>query len=124
MVPNFALSLSFDGIALLRRAVTGWMQIDRVAFDDAELDQSLAALRDRATALSADGAQVLLVLPSEQVRFLDLADPGPDDAAREAAVRAALRSRRGPRGAARGCRRKRRQGIGRARCGASVRCRC
>ncbi|WP_370203956.1 hypothetical protein [Salipiger bermudensis] len=90
MVPNFALSLSFDGIALLRRAVTGWMQIDRVAFDDAELDQSLAALRERATALSADGAQVLLVLPSEQVRFLDLADPGPDDAAREAAVRAAL----------------------------------
>ena len=90
MVPNFALSLSFDGIALLRRAVTGWMQIDRVAFDDAGLDQSLAALRDRATALSADGAQVLLVLPSEQVRFLDIADPGPDDAAREAAVRAAL----------------------------------
>jgi hypothetical protein len=90
MVPNFALSLSFDGIALLRRAVTGWMQIDRVAFDDAGLDQSLAALRDRATALSAEGAQVLLVLPSEQVRFLDLADPGQDDAAREAAVRAAL----------------------------------
>ncbi|MCA0960583.1 hypothetical protein [Salipiger bermudensis] len=90
MVPNFALSLSFDGIALLRRAVTGWMQIDRVAFDDAALDQSLAALRSRATALSADGAQVLLVLPSEQIRFLDIADPGPDDAAREAAVRAAL----------------------------------
>lgn len=90
MVPNFALSLSFDGIALLRRSVTGWMQIDRVAFDDAALDQSLAALRSRATALSADGAQVLLVLPSEQIRFLDIADPGPDDAAREAAVRAAL----------------------------------
>ncbi|WP_417742328.1 hypothetical protein [Salipiger sp.] len=90
MVPNFALSLSFDGIALLRRSVTGWMQIDRVAFDDAALDQSLAALRSRATALSAEGAQVLLVLPSEQIRFLDIADPGPDDAAREAAVRAAL----------------------------------
>lgn len=90
MVPNFALSLSFDGIALLRRSVSGWMQIEQLAFEDAALETKLTALRERAEALAADGAQVLLVLPNEQIRYLDLADPGGDDDARANAVRAAL----------------------------------
>ncbi|MCR8546699.1 hypothetical protein M4578_02570 [Salipiger sp. P9] len=90
MAPNFALSLSFDGIALLRRAVTGWMRLDAVALDSDDLDGALQALRDRALELAPDGAQVLLVLPNEQIRYLDLPDPGGDRAERETAVRAAL----------------------------------
>ncbi|MCA0848826.1 hypothetical protein [Salipiger thiooxidans] len=89
MVPNFALSLSSDGITLLRRAVTGWSPAGAVALDSADLDAELTALRATAEQLSADGAQVLLILPNEQIRYLDLAAPG-DPAQQEAAVQAAL----------------------------------
>ncbi|SDF07557.1 hypothetical protein SAMN04488105_11232 [Salipiger thiooxidans] len=89
MVPNFALSLSSDGITLLRRAVTGWSPAGDVALDSADLDAELTALRATAEQLSPEGAQVLLILPNEQIRYLDLAAPG-DPAQQEAAVQAAL----------------------------------
>ena len=62
MVPNFALSLSSDGITLLRRAVTGWSPAGDVALDSADLDAELTALRATAEQLSPGGAQVLLIL--------------------------------------------------------------
>ncbi|MBN9888497.1 hypothetical protein [Salipiger abyssi] len=90
MAPNFALSLSFEGIALLRRAGNGWFPLGEVALDRDDLDAALRALRDEAETAAPDGAKVILVLPNEQIRYLDLPDPGGDDAARGAAVRAAF----------------------------------
>lgn len=90
MVPNFALSLSSEGIALLRRVSGGWAPAGEVAFDSDDLDSALAELRARAEALSPDGAQVAVILPDGQLRYLDLPDPGEGDTARDDAARTAL----------------------------------
>ncbi|WP_425098794.1 hypothetical protein [Tropicibacter sp. S64] len=90
MVPDFALSLSFEGIALLRHVNGRWACIDEVALDVPDLDGAVNALRDRALALDPEGEKVVLVIPNEQIRYLDAPDPGDDAAAREAAVRRAL----------------------------------
>lgn len=90
MIPNFALSLSFDGIGLLRRMGPRWALIAEVAIDDPDLDAAMAGLRERAAALDPRGTQVLLIIPNEQIRYLDQADPGGADGTRDAAIRAAL----------------------------------
>jgi hypothetical protein len=90
MIPNFALSLSFEGIALLRRMGPRWAQIDEVSLDDEEFDSAVIALRDMAERLDPTGAQVALLIPKEQIRFLDQADMGGDDTMREMTIRAAL----------------------------------
>lgn len=81
MVPTFALSLSFEGIALLRRGPRGWTQLDHVAAEASDLGAGMARLRARATDAEPDGAAVLLLLPEAQVRYLDLPAPGADEAA-------------------------------------------
>lgn len=90
MIPNFALSLSFDGIRLLRRTGPRWALIDEAAIDGPDLDAAMARLRGRAGDLDPRGGQVLLLIPNEQIRFLDLPDLGGDDSGRDAAIRAAL----------------------------------
>ena len=90
MIPNFALSLSFEGITLLRRMGPRWARIDDVPLDHEDFDSQVIALRDRAEGLDPSGAQVALVIPNEQIRYLDQMDLGGDDTAREVAIRAAL----------------------------------
>ncbi len=90
MVPNFALSLSFEGIALLRRMDDGWARIADAALDSADLDAEMHRLRAEAQALDPDGADVALVIPNEQIRYIDLPDLGGDAAMRETAILAAL----------------------------------
>lgn len=69
MKPNFALSLSFDGIQLLRRIDGGWQVLGNVAVDDPEMPAKLAALRERAK-VDADGAlRTKLIIPHEQIKF-------------------------------------------------------
>ncbi|WP_146609904.1 hypothetical protein [Salipiger aestuarii] len=89
MVPNNALSLSSDGIALLRRDGDVWQRLGEMSFHTDDLDAALGALRDIAMDSGPDGRQVLLILPDDQIRYLDLPDPG-DESARGADVRAAL----------------------------------
>ena len=76
MKPDFALLLSFDGIALLRRAdgdTEGrWYKLGDVAPETENLPKALADLRNSALAEGGDPAEVKLVLPTEQVRFLDI----------------------------------------------------
>ena len=43
MKPNFALSLSFDGIRLLQRAAGGWYRLGEVSVADPALPAALAA---------------------------------------------------------------------------------
>ncbi|MBO9466185.1 hypothetical protein J7443_13150 [Tropicibacter sp. R15_0] len=94
MVPNFALSLSFEGIALLRRrgdqSGDQWAHIQEVSLDSGDLEAAVLTLRNRAEELDPDGAKVALIIPNEQIRYLDVPDLGGDDAAKEIAARTAL----------------------------------
>ncbi|MCT4611475.1 MAG: hypothetical protein N4A70_19975 [Pelagimonas sp.] len=90
MTPNFALSLSFEGIALLRRMGDTWARIQEVALDNPDLETAVIGLRNKAESLDPDGAKVALLIPNEQIRYLSFPDPGGDDVTRDVAARAAL----------------------------------
>ncbi|WP_085826417.1 hypothetical protein [Roseovarius gaetbuli] len=79
MKPNFALSLSFEGIALLHRVGAGWHLVGEVTLDSEDLSGDLAALRAKAKALDPSGFATKLILPNEQIKYLELsADSAPD----------------------------------------------
>ncbi|MEY1556081.1 hypothetical protein AB3Y40_10655 [Yoonia sp. R2331] len=69
MTPNFALSLSFDGIRLLHRVQGGWHLVGEVALDDADLKGALAVLRKSALMLEPGGLRTKLLIPPEQIKF-------------------------------------------------------
>ncbi|MGR3505213.1 MAG: hypothetical protein ACU0B7_05020 [Paracoccaceae bacterium] len=75
MKPNFALTLSFDGIGLLHRAASGWHVVGEVALDTDDLAADLAVLRRTAVQLDSAGLRSKLVLPNEQIRYLSLPAP-------------------------------------------------
>lgn len=73
MKPNFALSLSFEGIGLLHRAGSaGWHLVGEVAIDAADLTGELAALRAKAARLDPSGLATKLIIPDEQIKYLNL----------------------------------------------------
>ena len=73
MKPNFALDLSFDGIALLHRAGdAGWHVVGDVALDSTSLSDDLAALLKKANTLDPSGLRTKLIIPDEQIRYLDI----------------------------------------------------
>ena len=75
MKPNFALSLSFDSISLLQRAETGWSVLGDVNFQKDDLTPKISRLRKQALSLDPTAAQVKLVIPNEQIKYLTLARP-------------------------------------------------
>ncbi|MDA7427156.1 hypothetical protein PGB28_01705 [Primorskyibacter aestuariivivens] len=96
MKPDFALSLSFDGIALLKRASVsggpedGWFRLGEVSLTEADLGAALQALRAPVlTDAQGPGPEVKLLLPEEQVRFMTV-EAGEDRAACVRAVEQAL----------------------------------
>jgi hypothetical protein len=72
MKPNFALSLSFEGIRLLHRTGTGWSVVGDVSLDSPDLGGELAMLRKTGLALDPAGLRTKLILPNDQVRYLAL----------------------------------------------------
>lgn len=80
MKPNFALSLSFEGIGLLHRAGSaGWHLVGEVLINSADLPGELASLRSKATLLDPSGFATKLIIPDEQIKYLDLpAESAPD----------------------------------------------
>lgn len=90
MKPDFALTLSFEGISLLRRVANGWALVGDVALDASDLRGALAALRSEADALSAHGGQVKLVIPNEQIKYLSIPDTGLTGNALQDTIRTAL----------------------------------
>ncbi|EYD70983.1 hypothetical protein [Limimaricola hongkongensis] len=85
MIPNFALSLSLEGLRLLHRGTAGWTRIGEVALDSADLSGDLARLRAAALAHAPEGLRTKLLIPNDQIRYLVL------DGARDAdAVATAL----------------------------------
>ena len=90
MKPNFALSLSFDGIRLLHRAAGGWHLLGEVSVSDPDLSTALAALRKAGKAVKSGKLRTKLIIPDEQIRYLKIDTAGMDDAARRDAARNAL----------------------------------
>ncbi|MEO9574610.1 MAG: hypothetical protein ABJ263_03655 [Tateyamaria sp.] len=90
MKPNFALSLSFDGIRLLQRAAGGWYLLGEVSVSNPDLAGSLATLRIAGEATDSGPLYTKLIIPDEQVRYLSIQTPGQDDAARKDASHSAL----------------------------------
>ncbi|GAA6187577.1 hypothetical protein [Litorivita sp. NS0012-18] len=94
MKPDFALTLSFDGIGLLMRSFPGWVRVGQtVALDVPDLAAALGDLRAQGLALAADGASTTggaaggatdpafedaarltckLVIPNDQIRYLSV----------------------------------------------------
>lgn len=92
MKPNFALTLSFDGIGLLHRAFPGWHLVGDVTLDSPELTAELGALRQKASALDPSGLKTKLVLPNDQIKYLVLNNIPSDDDAVEADIEAMVRT--------------------------------
>lgn len=93
MKPNFALNITDTAISLLHRTSQGWLEVGKAAFDSPDLEAELGYLRSSALGLSPQGFTTKLVLPPSQVRYMEIDAPGPDKAAREAQIRAALDGR-------------------------------
>lgn len=79
MTPNFALSLSFEGIRLLQRGADGWLLVDEVALDDADLGAALARMKERAAQLDPSPLRTKLLIPNDQIRYLALDNPRADE---------------------------------------------
>lgn len=86
MTPNFSLSLSADGIRLLRRATGGWTLVGEVALDHPNLQGELGRLAEVAARLEPAGVRTKLLIPNDQIRYMALDTTRAEDAD----VRAAL----------------------------------
>lgn len=87
MRPNFALDLSTRGIALLQRSgEDDWQRVGDVAIDAPNLGEALAELRRLAETRAPEGLRSALIIPDDQIRYLDVpADPADGDHAGAAA---------------------------------------
>ena len=90
MKPNFALSLSFEGIGLLHRAFPGWNRVGEVALDSPDLSGALEVLRETAQQINGQDLASKLVIPNEQIKFLCLDLGVVDEAERTKAILKAL----------------------------------
>lgn len=72
MKPNFAFTLSYQGIGLLHRAFPGWNLVGEVSFETADLAGDIARLRQKADELDATAIFSKLVIPNDQIKFLKI----------------------------------------------------
>lgn len=87
MASDYALILSYSGIQLVERpGGSMWYALGSVPLDAADLKSDMAALRNLIAADADQDAVVRLVLPNEQIRYMQL----PRDAGSVDGVRAAL----------------------------------
>jgi hypothetical protein len=90
MKPNFALSLSFEGIKLLHRAAGGWREVGEVPVASDDLAGELAMLRKTAAGLAPEGVRTKLLIPAGQIKYLTIETPGLSEDARRKAAEDAL----------------------------------
>lgn len=72
MKPNFALSLSVEGIRLLHRAAGGWRLVGDVPTDAPDMADRLAVLRRTATSLAHSGLRSKVIVPNDQIRWMSI----------------------------------------------------
>ena len=90
MKPDFALSLSFEGISLLMRAAGGWRKAGEVGLDAPDLAGALTALRVQAVDLGGAAFRTKLIIPNDQIRYLSVDSGHVATADRIAQVKSAL----------------------------------
>lgn len=90
MKPQFALSLSFDGIRLLLRAAGGWQVVGDVPVSSEDLAGELAALRQQAFDLRPGRVRTKLIIPDDQIKYLSVETGDLDHDARIKAAKLAL----------------------------------
>lgn len=73
MFPNAAIALSVDGVTALLKADDGWRSIGQVPLDDPDLTGSLETLRLRAEDILGAPMRSKLIIPNDQIRFLETA---------------------------------------------------
>lgn len=72
MKPNFALSLSFDGLRLMHRVEGGWHLVGDVALDNPDMTAALARLKAAGEALQSGEMSTKLLIPNDQIKYLAL----------------------------------------------------
>ncbi|MDB2605628.1 hypothetical protein N9Y41_02870, partial [Planktomarina temperata] len=73
MTSTFLLHLSSDSIDLERADASGhWRRLGSVSMDSENLTKALAHLRQTAVPGAADALEVLVALPADQIKLLDL----------------------------------------------------
>lgn len=72
MKPNFALSLSVEGICLLHRAAGGWRLVGEVPTDAPDMADRLSVLRRTATSLARSGLRSKVIVPNDQIRWMSI----------------------------------------------------
>ncbi|MEM6941798.1 MAG: hypothetical protein AAF509_16935 [Pseudomonadota bacterium] len=92
MKPQFALSMTFEGIGLLHRAAGGWRTVGEVSLESDDLTAALRDLRADAEEIAPGAVYTKLLLPNEQIRYLTIDTAGMDDLERRAAAAQALES--------------------------------
>ncbi len=91
MVPDFALFLSPEGIALAHRQPAGhWAVLGDTALDVPDLGAELIRLRKLAEQRGGEGFETLLILPDDQILYTSLTAPGPSDEDRTAQIASGL----------------------------------
>ena len=90
MKPDFALSLSFEGIGLLTRRAGGWHLLGDVTLDSEDLAGDLEKLRAKGEAVAKGPFVTAVVLPNDQIKYLSLDTGRARDAKRRDAAIVAL----------------------------------
>ena len=90
MKPNFALTLSFDGIGLLHRSPSGWLSVWDVGLNDPDLAGALQIMLGKAKDLDPSGVTSKVVIPNQQIRYLTFESESQDIDILEAQVRTTL----------------------------------
>ena len=75
MKPDFALSLSSEGLSLLQRSGWDWILLGQVYLADADFDARMDTLRKEALERSRDANQVKLVIPNDQIKYYSISRP-------------------------------------------------
>ncbi len=70
MTPQFALSLSVDGIKLLHRVSGGWHVVGEIGLDTADLSAAMADLRAKGEAIGPSPLRTKLLIPDDQIKYL------------------------------------------------------
>ena len=70
MKPDFALSLSFEGISLLNRQMTGWSHVGYVDLAAENLSDHLEKLNAKAKRIADGTVYSKIVIPNEQIRYI------------------------------------------------------
>ena len=80
MKPDFALSLSFEGISLLYRQKSGWSNVGYVDLAAENLSQHLQQLNAKAKRIAEGSLYSKIVIPNEQIRYIVVVYTEPQDA--------------------------------------------